>query len=160
MTNKATILLIEDNLLDIELTKEAFRDATMDVTVNVVNNGRKALSYLLGTNEFIDRKKYPLPDLVLLDLKMPEISGHEVLRKAKSTKHLKHIPFIVLTSSKERLDIYQSYEQGANSYIHKPISYEGFLAVVEQINAYWLALNVPPLGLDDQKASESSNCSS
>lgn len=136
------ILLVEDNVFDIELTLDAFREAELEDNLFVVRSGQEALNYLFGRGTFSDRQKYPLPDLVLLDLKMPGISGHEVLDQIKSTDHLKRLPVVILTSSKEDSDLIKSYDNGANSYLVKPVSANGFLQVVEQINQYWLKLNI------------------
>jgi CheY-like chemotaxis protein len=112
--------------------------------VHVASGGRAALDYLLGRGEYADRSLHPLPDLVLLDLKMPEIDGFEVLRQFKSVSPQRRIPTIVLTSSKEEGDRALSYDLGANSYLVKPVSFAGFLEVVRRIDDYWISLNVPP----------------
>ena len=138
------ILLVEDNILDVELTLDAFREANLGDRIFVVRNGKDALNYLLGREPFNDRQQYPMPNLVLLDLKMPGISGHDVLHQIKSTPHLKRLPVIILTSSSEHTDLIKSYDNGANSYLVKPVSANGFLQVVDQINQYWLRLNVVP----------------
>lgn len=140
----AHILLIEDSPMDIELTLNAFRERRLNNEIHVAAGGRKGLDYLLGHGEFADRAKFPFPDLILLDLKMPVIDGHEVLRQVKQIPVLKRIPVVVLSSSKEEGDRAVTYDNGANSYLVKPISFEGFLEVVSQIDSYWLSLNVPP----------------
>jgi CheY-like chemotaxis protein len=138
------ILLVEDNIFDIELTLDAFREAELEDRIFVVRNGQDALDYLFGREAFSDRQQYPVPDLILLDLKMPGISGHDVLHQIKSTPHLKRLLVIILTSSSEHTDLIKSYDNGANSYLVKPVSANGFLQVVKQINQYWLRLNVVP----------------
>lgn len=140
--NPAKILLVEDNRMDIELTLDAFQEARLGNQLFVVNNGREALDYLFGNEKYQDRKQYPLPDIVLLDLKMPGIDGFEVLRQVKSAPLLKRIPIIILTSSTEEGDRAMSYDCGANSYLVKPVSFDGFLDVVGKINEYWLTLNL------------------
>lgn len=140
----AHILLVEDNRMDVELTLDAFREARLTNTVHVASGGRAALDYLLGRGEYADRSLHPLPDLVLLDLKMPGIDGFEVLRQFKSVSPQRRIPTIVLTSSKEEGDRALSYDLGANSYLVKPVSFAGFLDVVRRIDDYWISLNVPP----------------
>ena len=143
----AHILLIEDNRMDIELTLDAFREAHLRNEVNVARNGNEAMDYLLGREKYADRKAYPMPDIVLLDLKLPGIDGHEVLRQIKGAPLLKRLPVIILTSSKEEGDRALSYDLGANSYLVKPVSFEGFLGVVRRIGDYWITLNVgPPKG--------------
>jgi CheY-like chemotaxis protein len=130
--------------MDVELTLEAFNRARVGNEVRVASNGEEALDYLLGREKYSDRKLYPIPDIVLLDLKLPGIDGLEVLRQVKQIEVLKRIPVIVLTSSKEEGDRTLSYDFGANSYLVKPVSFEGFLDVVRQIGDYWLFLNVGP----------------
>jgi CheY-like chemotaxis protein len=144
MNKPAHILLVEDNRMDVELTMDAFREARLGNTVHVAWNGQEALDYLFGHGEYADRQAYPLPDLILLDLKLPGIDGHEVLRRVKGTPGLKRLLVVVLTSSKEEGDRALSYDSGANSYLVKPVSFEGFLEVVRQIGDYWLTLNVSP----------------
>lgn len=143
-TRPAHILLIEDNRMDIELTLDAFRERRLNNAVHVAPGGREGLDYLLGRGEFADRDQFPLPDLILLDLKMPVIDGHEVLRQIKQFPKLKRIPVVILSSSKEEGDRAMTYDNGANSYLVKPVSFDGFLDVVHQIDSYWLSLNVPP----------------
>jgi len=144
MEISASILLVEDNRMDIELTLDAFREARLKNPIQVVQNGQEALDYLLGNGKYADRVSYPMPNLVLLDLKLPGIDGFEVLRKIKSTRLLKRLPVVILTSSKEEGDRALSYDTGANSYLVKPVSFDGFLGVVREINNYWLTLNVAP----------------
>lgn len=142
------ILLVEDNIFDVELTLDAFREVNLADRIQVVRNGTEALNYLLGREPYHDRQNYPLPDLILLDLKLPGIGGHDVLYEVKSTPALKRIPVIILTSSQEESDLAKSYDNGANSYLVKPISANGFLGVVNQIDQYWLSLNIGPPAFD------------
>jgi CheY-like chemotaxis protein len=144
MDKIAHILLVEDNRMDVELTMDALREAKLLNTIHVAPNGQEALDYLFGRGRYADRSAFPMPNLVLLDLKLPGIDGFEVLRQVKSTPILKRLPVIILTSSKEVGDRALSYDQGANSYLVKPVSFDGFLDVVQQIDGYWLALNVAP----------------
>lgn len=144
MADPALILLVEDNRMDVELTLDAFREARLANAIHVVTSGQEALNYLFGIGKFADRQTYPLPSLVLLDLKMPGIDGFEVLRKLKSEPGLKRLPVIILTSSKEEGDLALGYDLGANSYLVKPVSFEGFLDVVKQVGNYWLTLNAEP----------------
>ena len=140
----ANILLVEDNRMDVELTVDAFHEAKLHNTIHVASDGQEALDYLFGRDKYADRKVYPMPNLVLLDLKLPGVDGFEVLRQIKSTPILKRLPVVILTSSKEEGDRALSYDRGANSYLVKPVSFDGFLGVVRQINGYCLSLNVAP----------------
>jgi len=151
MDNHGLILLVEDNRMDVELTLDAFREARFINPIQVASNGQEALGYLFGRGNFTDRRAYPLPGLVLLDLHLPGIDGFEVLRQVKTAPLLKRLPVIILTSSKEEGDRALSYDIGANSYLVKPVSFEGFLSVVKEIEGYWLTLNVgPPEVYDDR----------
>lgn len=138
------ILLVEDNRMDVELALDAFRQLNMADNIQVVENGQKALDYLFGRDNYTDRNQYPLPDLVLLDLKMPGLSGHDVLQQIKTTPGLKRLPVVILTSSKEEEDVLISYDNGANSYLVKSISFEGFMEMIEQVHKYWFKFNVAP----------------
>ncbi len=139
----ALILLVEDRRMDVELTLDAFRETQISNRVEVVATGELALDYLFGRPPYLDRDRYPLPGLVLLDLKLPGIDGHEVLRQIKTTTGLKRIPVVVLSSSSESRDRTQSYDNGVNSFMVKPTSFAGFMEVVRRIEDYWLSLNVP-----------------
>jgi CheY-like chemotaxis protein len=144
MTRQAVILLVEDNRMDVELTLDAFRESRLNNSIRVAGDGPQALDYLHGRGEYADRDRHPLPDIVLLDLKLPGMDGLEVLREIKSTPLLKRLPVIILTSSQEEGDRALTYDSGANSYLVKPVSFDGFLEVVKQIEGYWLTLNVGP----------------
>jgi CheY-like chemotaxis protein len=144
MTKLAQILLVEDNRMDIELTLDAFRSHHLGNTIAVVTDGEEALDYVFGRGKYGDRKANPVPDLILLDLKMPKMDGFEVLRQLKAAPGVKRIPVIILTSSNEEGDRAMSYDCGANSYLVKPVSFDGFMEVVKQIEDYWVMLNVGP----------------
>ncbi len=144
MDTPAHILLVEDNRMDVELTLDAFKEARLLNTIYVSPNGQDALDYLFGRGKYADRNTYPMPNLVLLDLKLPGVDGFEVLRQVKSAPILKRLPVVVLTSSKEEGDRALTYDIGANSYIVKPVSFNGFLDVIKQIEGYWISLNVAP----------------
>jgi CheY-like chemotaxis protein len=147
MDNSAQILLVEDNQMDVVLTLDAFREAKLKNKVNVSRDGQEALDYLFGQGKFADRTLFPMPNLILLDLKMPGIDGFEVLRKIKGTDKLKRIPVVILTSSKEDGDRALSYDIGANSYLLKPVSFDGFTDVVKKIDDYWFTLNISAPGI-------------
>ncbi len=140
----ALILLAEDNRMDVELMRTAFRETHLNHVIHVAPGGQQVLDYLFGKGEFADRDTYPLPDLILLDLKMPVVDGHKVLRQIKKIEVLKRIPVVIMSSSAEESDLAACYDNGANSYLVKPVSFDGFLHAVRQIAEYWFGLNGPP----------------
>ena len=144
MSRQVQILLVEDNHMDVKLTLDAFNEVGLVNTIDVVKTGQEALDYMFREGKYKDRDKTLQPDIILLDLKLPGIDGHEVLQRIKQTERLKRIPVIILTSSKEEGDLALSYDIGANSYLVKPISFEGFINVARNIGDYWLSLNVRP----------------
>ena len=137
-------MLVEDNEDHVELTLSALEEANIGNRVIVMKDGSDALAYLNGEGEFSDRKKHPLPLLIMLDLKMPKVGGKDVLRKVKSVKRLKNIPVVMLTSSGLEKDVEECYDLGANSYIIKPISFGEFVEKVKSIPLYWLLVNSMP----------------
>lgn len=137
------ILLVEDNPADAELTLRALKKVHIANKVFLVNDGDEALDFLFARGKFTGREHIQNPKVVLLDLKLPKISGLEVLRSIKSNDKLKSIPVVVLTSSKEDPDVRQSYALGANSYVVKPVGFENFLKAVSELGVYWLLLNQP-----------------
>ncbi|MEW8000997.1 MAG: response regulator [Candidatus Thiodiazotropha endolucinida] len=150
MSKPAVILLVDDSRMDVELTLDAFKEARLNNRVETSCSGQEALDYLFGNDRFANRNKYPIPDLILLDLKMPGVDGFEVLKRVKGTPMIKRIPVVILTSSKEEGDRALSYDIGANSYLVKPVAFTGFIDVVRQIEDYWLTLNVrAPMTEDD-----------
>lgn len=138
------MLLVEDDPNDILLIQRAFAKACLVNPLKVVRDGEEALNYLSGTGDFADRGRYPLPSLILLDLKLPRKSGLEILQWLRQQPNLKHIPVIVLTSSKESSDVSRAYDLGANSYLVKPVGFEGLLELVKSIGMYWMILNKTP----------------
>ncbi|MDZ7716397.1 MAG: response regulator [Balneolaceae bacterium] len=140
--NKETkyILLIEDNPDDIELTKLAFQKNNFANEIKVVEDGQEAIDFLLGDHPD-GVEENGLPELILLDLKLPKLNGHEVLRKIKAENSTKRIPVVILTSSQEEEDIIKGYDLGANSYVRKPVDYQDFVEVVNNMGVYWLAIN-------------------
>ncbi len=144
MTSKY-ILLVEDNLDDVLLTKRAFAKGNFANPIRVATDGSEALDFLFGEGEFAGRDTTDLPALILLDLKLPKISGFEVLKKIKGEEPTKLIPVVILTSSKTEEDVLRGYELGANSYIRKPIDFDSFVDTVKQLGFYWLLVNeLPP----------------
>lgn len=136
-----TILLIEDNPDDEELTIMALEKVGVPHELRVLNDGQEVLDFLSKMNTEQAEELNNFPRVIFLDLNLPKISGFEVLRALRSKPLLKNIPVVVLTSSKEESDIATSYKLGANSYIRKPIAYNQFINVVQQLMAYWLELN-------------------
>ena len=135
------ILLIEDNPDDELLTLMAFKDNNITNEVIVARDGEEALDYLFGTGRYQDRDMNILPQVVLLDLKLPKVDGLEVLKAIRSNPITKLLPVVILTSSKEEVDILKSYQLGANSYIRKPVDFEQFSEAIKQLGLYWLVLN-------------------
>lgn len=138
-----TILLVEDDPKDVELTLIALEDYKLGNQIIVAKNGIIALDYLYRRGEFAQRPKGH-PVVVLLDLKMPKVSGLEVLRQVKSDPDLKNIPIVVLTSSREEQDIVESYNLGVNAYVVKPVAFQKFMEVVRQLGLFWILTNEVP----------------
>ena len=144
MFNKfINILLVEDNPDDVELTLHALKKSNIANPIEVVRDGQEALDYLFYKGKYLN-SKHSLPNLILLDLKLPKVNGIEILHKIKSDRKLKLIPVVVLTSSKEENDIMKSYDMGVNSYIRKPVDFDQFVDTVKQIGFYWLLINERP----------------
>lgn len=139
--NPVEILLVEDNLDDAELTIDALRRKNLANALTHVEDGEEALEFLFAEGRFAGRKGAEHPKLILLDLKMPKISGLEVLKIIKTDKRTHAIPVVVLTSSKEEPDIHKAYTLGANSYIVKPVTFEKFADIVVTVGFYWLVAN-------------------
>jgi len=134
-----TIVLIEDNLADIELTVRAFQNLDANIDVMVMQDGAEALDFLHAKGKYEQRTKKELPKIIILDLKLPKLSGHEVLKQIRENEETHNTPVVILTTSLEENDISLSYELGSNSYIHKPIAYEEFSKAIEEIGTYWLS---------------------
>lgn len=139
-----TILLVEDDPNDVFLMQRALRKAKLANPLQVVEDGEKAIAYLDGQDPYADRALYPLPVLILLDLKLPRKPGLEVLVWLRQQPGLKRIPVVVLTSSKERTDVNRAYDLGSNSYLVKPVGLEEMLELVKTLNLYWMILNEKP----------------
>ncbi|HBB96466.1 MAG TPA: two-component system response regulator [Blastocatellia bacterium] len=145
MDNKV-ILLVEDNPRDEALTLRALKKSNIANEVAVARDGVEALDYVFGTGTHEGRDLSLMPQLVLLDLKLPKIDGLEVLRRLRADERTRHLPVVVFTSSSEEEDMISSYSLGANSYVRKPVQFEQFLEATKQLGMYWLVLNeAPPL---------------
>jgi len=142
--NKKIILLVEDNLDDVDLTLRAFRKSLIANEVVVARDGAEAMDYLAATGLYAGRNVDELPQVVLLDLHLPKVSGLDVLRAIRAEPKTKLLPVVILTSSAEESDILESYGLGANSYIRKPVDFEQFLDAARQLGLYWLVLNQSP----------------
>jgi two-component system response regulator len=144
--NEKNILLVEDNPDDVELILMAMKECKILNQVNVTRDGVEALEYLFCTGSYAERKPANLPELVLLDLKLPKLGGLEVLEKLRADPRTKLIPVVILTSSSEEEDVLKSYSLGANSYVRKPVEFHQFVEEVRQLGMYWLLVNeAPPL---------------
>jgi len=138
------ILLVEDNPNDVELALHALRKNKLANHIEVVRDGAEALEFIFATGDYAGRKVEDGPRVILLDLKLPKVDGLDVLRRIKSDPRTKHIPVVMLTSSREECDIVESYDLGVNSYITKPVDFDQFTEAVRQLGLYWLLLNQPP----------------
>jgi two-component system response regulator len=141
------ILLVEDNPDDELLTLRALKKNNFTNEVVVARDGVEALDYLFATGEYAGRDASVMPQLILLDLKLPRVDGLEVLRRLRSDERTRLLPVVILTSSKELEDMLDSYGSGANSYVRKPVNFEQFVWAVEQLKLYWLGLNEAPPGV-------------
>jgi two-component system, response regulator len=138
------VLLVEDNADDEELTLRALRQAKVENEVVIVRDGQRALDYLFAEAEYKGRDVSQQPAVVLLDLKLPKLSGLDVLQRVRADPRSKLIPVVVLTSSSEDEDMLRSYRFGANSYVRKPVEFASFVNAVTQLGVYWMLLNQPP----------------
>jgi CheY-like chemotaxis protein len=145
---KKTILLAEDNPDDVLLTQRAFKKSNILNDLIIVTDGQEALNYLFCEGKYKQRNPNEVPELILLDLKMPKIDGLEVLKQIRKNKKTKHLPVVILTTSKEEKDMIASYCLGANSYITKPVDFDQFVDAVKQLGLYWLVLNQRPKSID------------
>ncbi len=143
--DKKIILLVEDNPDDVELTLRAFKKNNILNKVVVARDGVEALDFLFARGVYADRDKSVMPQVILLDLKLPKVDGLEVLQSLRADDRTKFLPVVILTSSKEEQDIISSYSLGANSYILKPVDFSQFSEAVRQLELYWLVLNQSPL---------------
>ena len=138
------ILLVEDNPTDEELTRHAFSRYKVTNRLHVVRDGEEALDFLFARGPYAGRDVSNHPKVILLDIKLPKVDGHEVLRQVKADPRTATIPVVLLTSSREERDIVAGYRNGANSYIVKPVDFEQFTEAMRAVGMYWLLLNKPP----------------
>jgi CheY-like chemotaxis protein len=143
MSNR-TILLVEDNPDDVTLTLRALKKNNVTNEVVVATDGVEALDYLFGTGTHAGRDVADMPDLVLLDLKLPRVGGLEVLQKIRADARTKLLPVVILTSSTEEKDLIEGYSLGANSYVRKPVDFVEFVEATRELGLYWLVYNQPP----------------
>jgi two-component system, response regulator len=143
MDKKETILLVEDNQDDIELTKRAFRKNNIANNMVVAHDGIEALDYLFCRGNFANRDIKDTPRLILLDLKLPKLDGLQVLEHMRANECTRLVPVVILTSSKEEQDLISGYKSGANSYVRKPVDFNQFVEAVRHIGLYWLLINEP-----------------
>ncbi|MBF0588088.1 MAG: response regulator [Magnetococcales bacterium] len=138
------ILLVEDNPDDVELTLLAFQKHHLANSIDVVRDGAEALSYLYGEKGGSVRSKENMPALILLDLKLPRVSGLDVLKRLRAESCTRRIPVVILTTSDDGSDLRSGYDLGVNSYIRKPVDFDQFIDVVKNLGLYWLMMNTPP----------------
>jgi CheY-like chemotaxis protein len=141
--NEIEILLVEDNQDDLDMALRALHKAHLTNRIQTVRDGAEALEFIFCEGAFAGRTFESPPKVILLDLKLPKIDGMEVLKRIKSDVRTKMIPVVILTSSKEQRDVIESYNLGVNSYIVKPVNFEGFSAAVQELGMYWLLHNQP-----------------
>lgn len=144
-TTDKVILLVEDNPDDRELALLAFKEANITNKIIACCDGEEALDYLFATGAYADRDVRIMPEVMLLDLKLPKIDGFEVLKRVREDPRTKLLPIVVLTTSSEQKDLVESYQLGTNSYIRKPVDFSKFIEFAHQFGLYWLVLNESPI---------------
>ena len=153
MENGIEILLVEDSPADVELTLHALKKHKLANKIHVVRDGEEALECLFSTGRYAEDSPCQNTRLILLDLKLPKVDGLEILQKCKTDPRTKHIPVVVLTSSREERDLAESYNYGVNSYVVKPVDFPQFSDAVRQLGLYWMLLNQVPADLSTNSAS-------
>jgi len=144
MSESQTILIVEDNPTDVMLIRRALARLKIANPVQVVADGDRAVDYLSGHDDYADRMQFPLPALILLDLKLPRRSGLEVLEWLRRQEGLRRVPVVMLTSSRQSDDVNRAYDLGANSYLVKPVEFDGLQEMLGTINTYWIDWNEKP----------------
>lgn len=145
MTKEVEILLVEDNVYDAEMTIRALKKVNLANKLVHLQDGEEAINFLFGKEQYAGRNISNTPRVILLDIKMPKVDGIEVLKQIKSNQATRMIPVVIMTSSKEEQDVVASYRLGVNSYVVKPVEFEGFARAVSELGLYWLLTNEAPL---------------
>jgi two-component system response regulator len=143
---RRAVLIVEDDPDDEELALRALNKINIANEIVVVRDGAEALEYLFGTGAYSGRDAEELPEVILLDLKLPKVDGLEVLKRLRADQRTETVPVVILTSSDEQRDVVDSYKLGANSYVRKPVEFDEFMQAVEELGLYWLLLNQVPWG--------------
>ena len=144
MIRSRIILLVEDNANDVKLTMYAFEKSNISSEIVVVGDGEEAIDYLFATGRYAGRDPMVMPELILLDMKLPKMDGLGVLRRLRADERTRLLPVVILTTSKEEKDITSSYNLGANSFVRKPVDFAQFIDAARHLGLYWLVMNEPP----------------
>jgi two-component system response regulator len=144
MSRNHIILLVEDRVDDVELTLRAFEKANVANEIVVASDGEEAINYLFGLGRYADRDPKVMPQVVLMDLKLPKIDGLGVLRRIRADERTRRLPVVIMTSSKEERDVILGYNLGANSFVRKPVDFVQFVEAANLLGLYWLVINEPP----------------
>lgn len=144
MIRNRIILLVEDNPNDVELTARAFEKSNVANEIVLARDGEEAINYLFATGRHSGRDPKVMPEVVLLDLKLPKIDGLGVLRRMRADDRTRRLPVVIMTSSNEEKDVISSYDLGANSFVRKPVDFGQFVDAARQLGLYWLVMNEPP----------------
>jgi CheY-like chemotaxis protein len=145
MIRSRIILLVEDNANDVKLTIRAFEKSNLSSEIVVVGDGEEAIDYLFATGRHAGRDPKVMPEVILLDMKLPKIDGLGVLKRVRADERTRRLPVVILTSSKEEKDVNSSYNFGANSFVRKPVDFDQFIEAARHLGLYWLVMNEPPL---------------
>ena len=144
MIRSRVILLVEDNPNDVKLTVNAFEKSNIASEIVVVGDGEEAIDYLFATGRHAGRDPKVMPEVILLDMKLPKIDGLGVLRRLRADERTRRLPVVILSSSNEEKDVNSSYNLGANSFVRKPVDFDEFIDAARQLGVYWLVMNEPP----------------
>lgn len=138
------ILLVDDNEHDVFLTQRALKKSNIANDLVIANDGQEALDYLFGNGKHKGRNLSQMPVVTFLDIKMPRVDGFEVLKQIRANPQTKHLPVVILTASKEDIDIVKGYTEGCNAYVTKPVGFDQFADAIRQLGLFWMVLNEPP----------------